>query len=115
MTEQNKPVAWMSSRNGFICKDDKNPEHNIPLFQHDQSARTQQLEAALKEAVEMIVKLVKVSPNSLGQCSGFKCRELYCISCNEEESAEIYLQSVYDLCGEANEMVSHINEVLGGE
>ena len=30
--EQQKPVAWMSSRNGFICKENKNPDYNVPLY-----------------------------------------------------------------------------------
>lgn len=29
--ESRTPIAWMSSRNGFICKENKNPEYNIPL------------------------------------------------------------------------------------
>ena len=29
--EKQEPVAWMSSRNGFICKENKNPDYNIPL------------------------------------------------------------------------------------
>ena len=27
-----EPVAWMSSRNGFIVKDNKNPDYNMPLY-----------------------------------------------------------------------------------
>lgn len=30
--EQQEPVAWMSSRNGFICKENKNPDYNVPLY-----------------------------------------------------------------------------------
>ena len=30
--EKQKPVAWMNSRNGFICKENKNPEYNVPLY-----------------------------------------------------------------------------------
>ena len=30
--EQQEPVAWTSSRNGFICKENKNPDYNIPLI-----------------------------------------------------------------------------------
>ena len=30
--EQQEPVAWMSSRNGFICKDNKNTDYNMPLY-----------------------------------------------------------------------------------
>lgn len=29
--EKQEPVAWMSSRNGFICKENKNPDYNVPL------------------------------------------------------------------------------------
>lgn len=29
--ERQEPVAWMNSRNGFICKENKNPEYNVPL------------------------------------------------------------------------------------
>ena len=27
-----EPVAWMNSRNGFITKDNKNPDYNLPLY-----------------------------------------------------------------------------------
>lgn len=27
-----QPVAWMNKRNGFICKENKNPEYNAPLY-----------------------------------------------------------------------------------
>lgn len=27
-----EPVAWMNSRNGFICKENKNPDYNLPLY-----------------------------------------------------------------------------------
>ena len=30
--ENQKPVAWMSSRNGFIVKENKNPDYNLPLI-----------------------------------------------------------------------------------
>ena len=30
--EQQEPVAWMSSRNGFIVKDNKNHDYNLPLY-----------------------------------------------------------------------------------
>ena len=30
--EKQEPVAWMSSRNGFICKDNKNTDYNMPLY-----------------------------------------------------------------------------------
>ena len=30
--ERQEPVAWMSSRNGFICKENKNPDYNVPLY-----------------------------------------------------------------------------------
>ena len=30
--EKQGPVAWMSSRNGFICKDNKNTDYNMPLY-----------------------------------------------------------------------------------
>ena len=30
--ENQEPVAWMSSRNGFICKDNKNTHYNMPLY-----------------------------------------------------------------------------------
>ena len=30
--ERREPVAWMSSRNGFICKDNKNTDYNMPLY-----------------------------------------------------------------------------------
>ena len=30
--ENQEPVAWMSSRNGFICKDNKNTDYNMPLY-----------------------------------------------------------------------------------
>lgn len=30
--EKQEPVAWMSSRNGFICKENKNPDYNVPLY-----------------------------------------------------------------------------------
>jgi hypothetical protein len=29
--EKQEPVAWMNSRNGFICKENKNPDYNVPL------------------------------------------------------------------------------------
>lgn len=29
--EQQTPVAWMNSRNGFICKENKNPDYNVPF------------------------------------------------------------------------------------
>lgn len=29
--EKQEPIAWMNSRNGFICKDNKNPDYNVPL------------------------------------------------------------------------------------
>lgn len=30
--EKQEPVAWMNSRNGFICKENKNPDYNVPLY-----------------------------------------------------------------------------------
>ena len=30
--ERQEPVAWLSSRNGFICKENKNPDYNVPLY-----------------------------------------------------------------------------------
>ena len=30
--EKQGPAAWMSSRNGFICKENKNPDYNVPLY-----------------------------------------------------------------------------------
>ena len=30
--EKQEPVAWMSSRNGFIVKDSKNHDYNLPLY-----------------------------------------------------------------------------------
>jgi len=30
--EKQKPIAWISSRNGFIAKDNKNHEYNLPLI-----------------------------------------------------------------------------------
>ena len=30
--ERQEPVAWMSSRNGFIVKDNKNHDYNLPLY-----------------------------------------------------------------------------------
>ena len=36
--ENQKPVAWISSRNGFICKENKNPDYNLPLI-HAHGAR----------------------------------------------------------------------------
>ena len=30
--EKQEPVAWMSSRNGFIVKDNKNTDYNMPLY-----------------------------------------------------------------------------------
>ena len=30
--EKQEPVAWMSSRNGFIVKDNKNHDYNLPLY-----------------------------------------------------------------------------------
>lgn len=39
--EQQKPIAWMSSRNGFICKENKNPDYNVPLKRLDLDAQTQ--------------------------------------------------------------------------
>ena len=30
--EKQEPVAWMSSRNGFIVKDNKNHDYNMPLY-----------------------------------------------------------------------------------
>lgn len=30
--EQQELVAWMSSRNGFIRKENKNPDYNMPLI-----------------------------------------------------------------------------------
>ena len=30
--EKQKPAAWISSRNGSICKENKNPEYNLPLI-----------------------------------------------------------------------------------
>lgn len=30
--ERQEPVAWMSSRNGFIVKDNKNHDYNMPLY-----------------------------------------------------------------------------------
>ena len=29
--EKQEPIAWMNSRNGFICKENKNPDYNVPL------------------------------------------------------------------------------------
>ena len=39
--EQQKPVAWMSSRNGCICKENKNPDYNVPLKCLDLGSQTQ--------------------------------------------------------------------------
>ncbi len=36
--EKQEPVAWMSSRNGFIVKENKNPDYNLPLI-HAPSAK----------------------------------------------------------------------------
>lgn len=39
--ERQEPVAWMNSRNGFICKENKNPDYNVPLKRLDLGAQTQ--------------------------------------------------------------------------
>lgn len=39
--EKQEPVAWMSSRNGFICKENKNSDYNVPLKRLDLGAQTQ--------------------------------------------------------------------------
>lgn len=38
LKEVGEPVAYQSERNGFICKENKNPEYNIGLFTSDQVA-----------------------------------------------------------------------------
>lgn len=37
-----EPVAYQSTRNGFIAKEDKNPEYNIPLYTETQLIAAQQ-------------------------------------------------------------------------
>ena len=91
----------------------KHEPQTVPLYTAPQPARVAELEAALKMASSAITRLIEVTPSSLGQCSGLKCREPYCISCYEEADAEVYLQSVYDLCHEAQGVVTRINEVIG--
>lgn len=44
-----EPVAWQATRNGFICKENKNPEYNIGLF--TESQLQQAYEAGKREAV----------------------------------------------------------------
>lgn len=61
--------------------------------------------AVIEQMRGLIKRLVDVTPGHAGQCSGLKCREPYCYSCNDEESANEYLQGVWNLCGEANEVV----------
>ena len=39
--EKQEPVAWMNSRNGFICKENKNPDYNVPLKRLDLGTQTQ--------------------------------------------------------------------------
>ena len=91
----------------------KKPAPETDLYTTPQPDRVTELEAALKIASSAITRLIEVTPSSLGQCSGLKCREPYCISCYEEADAEVYLQSVYDLCHEAQGVVTCINEVIG--
>lgn len=55
---QSEPVAFMSTRNGFICKENKNPEYNTPLFTFPPS--TEALEDKVAEAcADMCLALVR--------------------------------------------------------
>ena len=38
--EQQEPVAWMNSKNGFVCKDPKNTDFCTPLYTRPTSAFT---------------------------------------------------------------------------
>lgn len=35
LAEEATPVAYQSTRNGFIAKENKNPEYNTPLYKFD--------------------------------------------------------------------------------
>lgn len=69
-------------------------------------ATVEQQAAVIEQMQSLIRKLVEATPGSLGRCSGYKCREPYCVSCFEEEEAEEYLQGVFDLCAEANKALA---------
>lgn len=55
-----EPVAWQTTRNGFICKENKNPEYNIGLF--TESQLQQVYEAGLRDAVPEGFTLVPIEP-----------------------------------------------------
>lgn len=68
------------------------------------------IEAREKVLREKVSELIKVAPSSAGQCSGLKCREPYCYSCNDEDSTNAYLQSVWDLCHSARELLKQTDD-----
>lgn len=70
------------------------------------SAMIAESQAREQQMREFVVKLIKATPGHAGQCSGLKCREQYCYSCNDEESADAYLQEVWDLCHEAKKALA---------
>lgn len=69
---------------------------------------SQQLAASLareQQLLEKVSELINAAPGHAGQCSGLKCREPYCYSCNDEYEADEYLQQVWDLCHSARELL----------
>jgi hypothetical protein len=62
----------------------------------------------IEQLKHMILLLTNVVPRSLGQCSGYKCREPYCISCNDEDDAEKYLNTVFILRDAAFKMLKEM-------
>lgn len=66
-----EPVAWMNSRNGFIAKENKNPEYNVGLYtcQPSAAARIAELEKqrdALLDDVGRCYRMLLSDPDTKG-------------------------------------------------
>lgn len=75
---------------------------NLLLEMLEQLSASQAREQQLRDKVS---ELINATPGHAGQCSGLKCREPYCYSCNDEDEADKYLQQIWDLCHSARELL----------
>ena len=86
---------------------------STPTAQIERQRKTiLELQNVLREAKEHLYKLIAFTPRHLSDCSGYKCREPYCISCNEDELANQYLECIFDECNQAHKTISKIRQFL---
>ena len=68
--------------------------------------RIAELEAEVMRLREALRAIIQYTPSGTVACRGDKCREPWCISCNDENDAEIYVQKIFDDVHSASTILS---------